>query len=115
MGKHLPSHKKFEAGDIIHFTYPALMSKGFGRRIYPASIKTKSLAEQRYLANNLEEGHPGALDMALSDPPDEGHGMVLMACFEQDQGSEGFWYYKVLLGEKLFWVAVEHLSLAKDE
>lgn len=115
MTKSLPKKKQFKTGDIVQFTHPTnLMAKGFGRRVFPASSETLSIGEQRLIAVNLEiDGVPGALDLALSDPPEEGPGMILCVCFEPKHGT-GTWYYKVLLGEQLYWIASEHLSAVEE-
>lgn len=88
------------------------MIRSFGRRVFYASSESTSLSDEYQRAID-GSGNMGVLDMTLgaeATPPDEGFGMVLCSCFEPKQGS-GTWYYKVLLGERLFWIASEHLML----
>lgn len=111
--KKLPKEKRFDNGQIVHYSHPSnFMVRAFGRRVFYASSDSSSL-EDEYQKAIDGPGDVGVLDMALgaeATPPDEGFGMILCSCFESRHGS-GTWYYKVLLGERLYWIASEHLML----
>lgn len=118
MNKSLPKKKQFESGQIVYFTHPLkLMTRGYGQRIFLATSKSSSVTEdKKWAAESIDPSEPGILDITLgplSNPPQEGCGMVLNFCFEQKHGA-GTWYYKVLLQERLYWIASEHLTTATD-
>lgn len=99
--KKLPKEKRFDNGQIVYYSHPSnFMVRMFGKRVFYASPESIS----------LEDEHQKAIDGPgdMTTPLDEGFGMVLCSCFEPRHGS-GTWYYKVLLGERLFWIASEHL------
>lgn len=99
-----PKNKQFTKGQIVYYSHPgSFMVRSFGRRVYSASIETESL---------IDEHHDKEYFADINDPqipPDEGFGLVLCSCIESRHGA-GTVYYKILLGEQLFWIASEHLS-----
>ena len=105
--KTLPTKKQFKEGEIVSYSHPSkLMVRAFGRRVFHATSEAFTLQEQYNDMPDLD-GRPS--DYIPASPPEEGNGMVLCSCFEPKHGN-GTWYYKILLGEQLYWIASEHLS-----
>lgn len=93
-----PDNKKsaFEIGNIVRYVHPSFsMIKIFGLRIYQAHV---------------DEVEPTKYSRETITPPnDKSTGMIVAAHYNQLHGA-GTQYYKVLLGDKLFWIAQEHLE-----
>lgn len=93
-----PDSKKllFDVGNIVRYVHPSFsMIKIYGLRIYTAKI---------------DETEPVKHSERSTTPPDDkSTGMVVGEYFNTKHGA-GTQYYKVLLADKLFWIAQEHLE-----
>lgn len=89
----------WEEGTIVQFTAPTpAMMRYYGMRVYEVNADDPTIAE---------------IEVTATPPEDESLGMVLDHEYTQTHGS-GTVYYKVLVGERMFWISEVHLSIPEE-
>ncbi len=107
-------------GQLVLFRHPSRLAQAkFGIRAIAAKTGAESLKEERKLLEekvstmtNKEEINK---ILTASKTPVEGYGIILNGPEFYDKIGAGNWYYKVFMGEGIYWIAREHLTFVNNE